>query len=62
MRLTPKSLAYVVEVVTISYKAAFYKIKPLKSIIIYLLEERLVSRLFVKEVSEAIISWESRSL
>lgn len=46
--------AFVINVVTVFWRVAFYVINPLNKDIKYLYEDRLVSLLFVKEVSFVI--------
>jgi hypothetical protein len=57
----PRSSTLVIEVVIIAWRVALYIIRPLNSNIIYSWDNRLVSRLFVNNILEAIISSVSKS-
>jgi hypothetical protein len=57
----PRSSALVIEVITIAWQVALHAIRPLNSDIIYPWDNRLVSRLFINNISKAIISSVSKS-
>ena len=52
----PRSSALIIKVVIIAWQVTLYIIRPLNNNIIYPWDNRLVSRLFINNILEAIIS------